>query len=106
AGEVGDDVAQVRRLAGPPRLGRREAEVLPEDVPADLRQVRDEGGVLEDAGGDRVDDRDVAEPRGLDEPRETLTGVASQVELVDGVPADPAQDDVDRGEPARRAHPD
>ena len=106
AGEVGDDVAEVGGLAGPPRLGRGEGEVLAEDVPADLRQVGDERRVFEHPGGDRVDDRDVAEAGGLDDAGQAEAGVAAQVELVDGIALDAAHDDVDRGEPARRAHPD
>ena len=79
---LGVDVAQDRLLA----------EVVPDEV----RHVGVEQLVVGDAVADRVGDRDVAGPGGVDEAGAPEQRVGPELDRVEELVVDPAVDDVDR----------
>ena len=81
-------------LAEPVGRGGREQQLLPEQLAAERRQAGVEGGVVEHAAAERVDDLDLAGAHGLQE-----SGHAAPAAVVDGQRigirvVDKAQDDV------------
>ena len=93
--EMFEDVLQLLRLAAPPGGDRRKHQLLAEQVPAQTRQERHDGGRLDHARAEGVGNRHVAGPRGLDQSGHAERRIAAQLERIAEAVVEAAKDDVD-----------
>ena len=93
-------------ITAPPGRHRRKQQRLIEQPLAEPREVGQQTPVLHDAAADAVHDRDRAATRGLQQSGHAELGVGAQLERIGVRRVDPAQDDVDRLEPAQGPGPD
>ena len=97
--QVIEHVAALALLAAPPRREARHRELLVEEVLAQARQEAQERVALDEAGAERIADRDRAGARRLQQPRHADQRVRAQLERIAKLGVDAAHDEVDALEP-------
>ncbi len=95
------DIGQRARVAAPIGGDRRTIELLAEQLATERRQVRNEAGALHDGAAHRIDDGHIASTHRLQEARDTCRAIGPNFERIARIVLQPAQDDIDRLQPAQ-----
>ena len=104
--EVIENIVQILRPSAPPRPHRRQQQVFAEQMPTEVGLKRQDRSGFDDARSERVRDRHVAAPRGLDETRDAVRGVGAQLQRIAQAVVESAEDDIDRLEAIERLDED
>ena len=91
-----EHVRELPGLSTPPGGDRRQLQLLAEQVAAQTRQERQDGGRLDHPRAERVGNGYVAGPCRLDQAGDAERRIAAQLERVAEAVVEPAEDDVDR----------
>ena len=86
----------------PARPGLRQQQALAQQLLRQCRQVGDQAGALDGAAAQRIQNRDMAAPGRRDQAGDTQARIALQPQRIAEIFVQPAQDAVDRLQPAER----
>ena len=93
-------------VAAPPGRDRGDLQLLAQQVAADAGEIGQQRGRLDQAAPQRIGHRHVPRTHRLDQPRDAQERVAAQLQRIAIRVVQPAEDDVDRLEPAEQLEVD